>query len=156
MRPLSVDGGVLLATAAPRLRELCCTNRQPDHRVGDLLTLKKVMPKNQAIGFGIGIAISSALVVLSQADATQAAIPLTTVRVHSGPANPPQMRHADGDFDRAFVVQRTPEAPNPPPGVQESLGEPTTVDRRPFPASPSADRKRLRFIPATRLLKIRD
>jgi hypothetical protein len=152
MRPLCADGGALFATAAARLREFYCTNRQPDSRVGDLLTLKKVMPKNRTIG----IAISSALLVLSQADAAPAAIPLTTVRVHAEPANPSQTSHADGDFDRAFIVQRAAETPNPPPGAQESLSEPTTVDRRPFPVSPRADRKRLRFIPATRILKIRD
>ena len=133
MRPLCADGRVVSATAAARLREFYCTNRQPDHRVGDLLTLKKVMPKNRTIG----IAISSALLVLSQADAARAAIPLTTVRVHAEPANPSQTSHADGDFDRAFVVQRTPEAPNPAPEAQESLGEPTTIDRRPFLDEPN-------------------
>jgi hypothetical protein len=133
MWPLCANGGVLFATAAPRLRGLHCANRQPDHRVGNLLTLKKAMSKNRTIG----IAISSALLVLSQADATQAAIPLAAVHVSSAPANPSQTSHADGDFDRAFIVQRAAEAPNPPPEARESLGVPTTVDRRPFPDEPN-------------------
>jgi len=134
------------------LREFGCSNRQPDHRVGDLLMLKKVMPKSRTIG----IAISSALLVLSQADATQAATPLTTVRVHSETANAPQVRHADGDFDRAFIVQRAAETPNQRRGVEESLDAPAGVDRLPSPAAPSADRTRLRFIPAKHPLEIRD
>ncbi len=114
--------------------------------------LKKVMPKNRTIG----IAISSALLVLSQADATQAATPLTTVRVHSETANSPQVRHADGDFDRAFIVQRAAETPNQRRGVEESLDAPAGVDRRRYPSAPRTDRTRLRFIPAKHPLEIRD
>ena len=110
------------------------------------------MPKNRTIG----IAISSALLVLSQADATQAAIPLAAVRVQSEPAHPPQMRHADGDFDRAFVVQRGAETQNQGRGVEESLGTPAGGDRQPYPSAPRTDRTRVRFIPATHPHEIRE
>ena len=55
------------------------------------------------------IAISSALLALSQVDAAPAATPLTTMRVASKLTKPLHMGHAPGDFDRAFIVQQTGE-----------------------------------------------
>ena len=60
------------------------------------------------------IAISSALLALSQVTAAPAATPLTTMRVASKLTRPLHMGHAPGDFDRAFVVQQTGEIPIQP------------------------------------------
>ena len=54
----------------------------------------------------IVIAISSALLSLSQVAAAPAATPLTAVHVVSKPTKSRQMGHAPGDFDRAFIVQQ--------------------------------------------------
>ncbi len=59
----------------------------------------------------IVIAISSALLSLSQVDAAPAATPLTAVRVSAQPTKPLQMGEAPGDFDRAFIVQQKTENP---------------------------------------------
>ncbi len=59
----------------------------------------------------IVIAISSALLSLSQVDAAPAATPLTAVRVTAQPTKPLQMGEAPGDFDRAFIVQQKTENP---------------------------------------------
>ncbi|MCH8083797.1 MAG: hypothetical protein IH885_06140 [Myxococcales bacterium] len=59
----------------------------------------------------IAIAISSALLSLSNVDASPAATPLTTVRVSAKSTKPLHMGSAPGDFDRAFVVQQTGENP---------------------------------------------
>jgi len=60
----------------------------------------------------IAIAASSALLSLSQADATPAATPLATVRVASKSTNPLKLGRAP-DFDRAFIVQQAGEVPSP-------------------------------------------
>jgi hypothetical protein len=59
----------------------------------------------------IAIAISSALLALSQVDVAFAATPLATVRVAAKPANPSQISQPPGDFDRAFIAQQTGDAP---------------------------------------------
>ncbi len=59
----------------------------------------------------IAIAITSALLSLSQIDAAAAATPLTTVRVAAKPTEPLHMGRAPGDFDRAFIVQQAIENP---------------------------------------------
>ncbi len=57
------------------------------------------------------IAISSALLSLSQVDAAPAATPLAAVRVTAQPTKPLQMGQARGDFDRASIVQQKAENP---------------------------------------------
>ena len=52
------------------------------------------------------IAISSALLALSQVTAAPAATPLTTMRVASKLTKPVHTSQAPGDFDRAFIVQQ--------------------------------------------------
>jgi hypothetical protein len=59
----------------------------------------------------IAIAISSALLSLSNVDAAPAATPLTTVRVSARSTKPLHMGSAPGEFDRAFIVQQTGENP---------------------------------------------
>ncbi|HEX9814197.1 MAG TPA: hypothetical protein VGB31_04520, partial [Myxococcota bacterium] len=53
------------------------------------------------------IAISSALLALSQVAAAPAGTPLTTARVASKLTKPLYVTHAPGDFERAFIVQQT-------------------------------------------------
>jgi hypothetical protein len=74
----------------------------------------------------ISIAISSALLSLSQVDAAPAATPLTTVRVASKSAKSLHMGQAPGEFDRAFIVQQKVENP-----IKELQAE--------KPAAPQAD-----------------
>jgi hypothetical protein len=52
------------------------------------------------------IAISSALLALSQVTAAPAATPLTTMRVASKLRKPVHANQTPGDFDRAFIVQQ--------------------------------------------------
>jgi hypothetical protein len=59
----------------------------------------------------IAIATSSALLSLSQIDATPAATPLATVRIASESPNPRQTGRVP-DFDRAFIVQQTGGVPS--------------------------------------------
>jgi len=58
----------------------------------------------------IAIAISSALLALSQVDAADAATPLATLRVSAKPTDPQRLTQPPGDFDRAFIAQRTGES----------------------------------------------
>jgi hypothetical protein len=58
----------------------------------------------------IVIAISSALLSLSQVDAARAATPLASIRVAAKPTNPLHVGLPPGDFDRAFIAQQTGEA----------------------------------------------
>jgi hypothetical protein len=58
----------------------------------------------------IAIAISSALLALSQVGAAPAATPLATTRTAAKPANPVPTSHPPGDFDRAFIAQQTRES----------------------------------------------
>jgi hypothetical protein len=104
----------------------------------------------------IAIAISSALLALLQVDAAPGATPLTTVRVASKPSEPLHVGHASGDFDRAFILQRTVEASIEESKAEESPGAPAWADRQPDPAAPNTDRSRLRFIPATRPIEIQN
>jgi hypothetical protein len=60
------------------------------------------------------IAISIALLVISQVTAAPAATPLTTMRVASKLTKPLHMGHAPGDFDRAFIVQQAGKIPIQP------------------------------------------
>ncbi len=60
-------------------------------------------------GRTIAIAISSALLALSQVNAAAAATPLTTKRVASRLTKPLYVTHAPEDFDRIFIVQQTGE-----------------------------------------------
>ena len=77
----------------------------------------------------IVIAISSALLSLSQVDAAPAATPLTAVRVASKPTEPLQMDRAPGDFDRAFIVQPKVENPITEPRAEESPDPQADVTR---------------------------
>jgi hypothetical protein len=95
------NGGVCFAIAAPELRTLGYTIRSSGCRIGDFRMLK-----NRTIA----IAISSALLSLSQVDAARAATPLASIRVAAKPTNPLHMGHPPGDFDRAFIAQQTGEA----------------------------------------------
>jgi len=52
------------------------------------------------------IAISSALLALSQVDAAPAATPLTTLRIASKLRRPLHTSQTPGDFDRAFIVHQ--------------------------------------------------
>ena len=58
----------------------------------------------------ISIAISSALLTLTQVDTARAATPLATLRVAAKPTDPLQLTDPPGDFDRAFIAQRTGES----------------------------------------------
>jgi hypothetical protein len=64
------------------------------------------MLKNRAIA----AAISSAILAFAQVDAAPAATPLTTKGAAAKPANPPNVDHAPGDYDRALIVQQAREA----------------------------------------------
>jgi hypothetical protein len=77
----------------------------------------------------IAIAASSALLSLSQVDATPAATPLATVRIASKSTNPPELGRAP-DFDRAFIVQQTGEVPSGAHRTGKSL-ETNSSDRSP-------------------------
>ena len=55
----------------------------------------------------IAIAISGALLALSQVDAAHAATPLATLRLAAKPTEPLHLGHPPGDFDRAFIAQQT-------------------------------------------------
>jgi hypothetical protein len=87
----------------------------------------------------IVIAISSALLSLSQVDAAPAATPLTVVRVTAQPTKPLQMGEAAGDFDRAFVVQQKVDNPIAELRTEKPLGTPIWIDHRPDLAAPSTD-----------------
>ncbi len=63
------------------------------------------MLKNRAIA----AAISSAILAFAQVDAAPAATPLTTKGAAAKPANPPNVDHAPGDYDRALIVQQARE-----------------------------------------------
>lgn len=86
----------------------------------------------------IVIAISSALLSLSQVDAAPAATPLTVVRVTAQPTKPLQMGEAPGDFDRAFIVQQKIDNPIAELRAEKPL-TPTWIDRRPDLADPDTD-----------------
>ncbi len=58
----------------------------------------------------IAIAISGALLALSQVDAAHAATPLATLRLAAKPTEPLHLGHPPGDFDRAFIAQQTGES----------------------------------------------
>ncbi len=77
----------------------------------------------------IVIAISSALLSLSQVDAAPAATPLTAVRVTAQPTKPLHIGQAPGDFDRAFIVQQTAESPIKELRAEKSLDPQADVTR---------------------------
>jgi hypothetical protein len=85
------------------------------------------------------IAISSALLSLSQVDAAPAATPLTVVRVTAQPTKPLQRGETPGDFDRAFIVQNKVDSPIAELQVEKSLGTPIWIDHRPDLAAPNTD-----------------
>ena len=68
----------------------------------------------------IAIAISGALLALSQVDAAHAATPLATLRLAAKPTEPLHLGHPPGDFDRAFIAQQTGES-RPRPAPHQSL-----------------------------------
>jgi hypothetical protein len=82
------------------------------------------------------IAISSALLALSQVTAAPAATPLTTIRVASKLTRPLHMGHAPGDFDRAFVVQQTGEIPIQPFADYAKASENSLADHYPVSGGP--------------------
>ena len=98
----------------------------------------------------IAIAISSALLALSQVDAARAATPLASVRVAARPANPLHMGHPSGDFDRAFIVQQTGEPMIRELQTEKPIGKPVWIYRRPDPAAANRNRSPWRFIPTAR------
>jgi hypothetical protein len=95
------NGGVCFAIAALEPRALGYTIQSSGCRIGDFRMLK-----NRTIA----IAISSALLALSQVAAASAATPLATIRAAARPTDPLRITHPPGDFDRAFIAQQNGES----------------------------------------------
>lgn len=98
----------------------------------------------------IAIAISSALLALSQVDATPAATPLATMSVAAKTTRPAQMGHAPGDYDRAFIVQQTGEPLIQEPQTEIFSARPVWIYRRPHSAAPNRASSTRIFIPTSR------
>ena len=109
------------------------------------------MPKNRTIA----IAISSALLALSQVDAAPAATPLAGVRVVSKSAKPLNATDATGDYDRAFVAQRTGDALNEELRTGNFLAPPVWIHRLLDPDTSNRGRSPGRPIPTVGPMEVR-